>query len=92
MSLVPIMEKGKTMAGHTDWPLFYMNDFSRLGLVVTELAQAVAVLEAGGYRVLDNGRMLQVDNVDQLTAIFAVLSEHQVAYELSDLISCVYQG
>ena len=92
MSLVPIMEKGKTMAGHTGWPLFYMNDFSRLGLVVTELAQAVAVLEVGGYRVLDNGRMLQVDNVDQLAAIFALLSEHQVAYELSDLISCVYQG
>ena len=92
MSLLPIMEKGKTLAGHTDWPLFYMNDFSKLGLVVSQLPQAVAVLEASGYRVLDNGRALQIDNGDQLTAVFAVLSEHHVAYELSDLISCVYQG
>lgn len=92
MSLLPIMEKGKPMVGHADWPLFYMNDFSRLGLVVTELAQAVAVLEANGYRVLDNGRALQVDNADHLASVFAVLSAHQVAYELSDLISCVYQG
>jgi len=52
----------------------------------------VAVLEANGYRVLDNGRMLQVDNVEQLPAVFAALSQHQVEYELSDLISCVYQG
>ena len=35
MSLLPLMEKGKPMAGHADWPLFYMNDFSRLGIVVT---------------------------------------------------------
>ncbi len=92
MGLLPIMEKGKPMAGHADWPLFYMNDFSKLGLVVTELAQASAVLEAGGYRVFDNGRVLQVDDAGQLGAVFAVLSEHQVAYELADLISCVYQG
>jgi len=92
MGLLPIMEKGKPLACHDEWPLFYMNDFSRMGLVVTRLAQAVAVLEANGYRVLDNGRVLQVDNVDQLTAVFAALSQHQVEYELSDLISCVYQG
>lgn len=92
MSLLPIMEKGKPIAGHADWPLFYMNDFSRLGIVVTDLAQVVAVLKASGYRVLDNGRALQVDNADHLVAVFAALSEHKVAYELSDLISCVYQG
>lgn len=92
MSLLPIMEKGKPMAGHVDWPLFYMNDFSRLGLVVTELALAVAVLEANGYRVLDNGRALQVDNADHLASVFTVLSAQQVQFELSDLISCVYQG
>lgn len=92
MRLLPLMEKGTPMAGHADWPLFYMNDFSRIGLVVTGLAQAVAVLEASGCRLLDSGRALQVDNVEQLTAVFATLTEHQVAYELSDLISCVYQG
>jgi hypothetical protein len=92
MSLLPIMEKGKPVVCHTDWPLFYMNDFSRLGLVVTRLTQAVSVLEASGYPVIDNGRALQVECKGQLAAVLVVLSEHQVEHELSDLISCVYQG
>ena len=92
MGLLPIMEKGKPLAGHADWPLFYMNDFSRLGLVVAHLASAVAVLEASGYRVLDHGRALQFDNRDQLVEIFTALSAHQVDYEVSDLVGCVYQG
>ena len=92
MGLLPIREKGKPMDGHADWPLFYMNDFSRLGLVVTQLAQTVAVLEASGYRVVDQGSAVQFDNRDQLVEILAALSEHQVEYELADLISCVYQG
>ena len=92
MGLLPIMEKGKPVACHADWPLFYMNDFSKLGLVVTQLSQAVAVLEASGYRVLDNGGALQVDARDQLAGVFTALSAHQVEYEVSDLVSCVYQG
>ena len=92
MGQIPIMEKGKPVACSADWPLFYMNDFSRLGLVVTQLTQAVAVLEASGYRVVDQGRALQFANRDQLVEIFSVLSAHQVEYEIADLISCVYQG
>ncbi len=92
MGRLPMMEKGKPAACHADWPLFYMNDFSRLGLVVNRLPQAVAALEASGYRVRDNGSTLQIDNLEQLTGVFAVLAEHQVEYEISDLVSCVYQG
>lgn len=92
MGRLPIMKKGETMICHADWPLFYMNDFSRMGLVVMKPAEAVAALEAGGYRVVDNGRALQIDNADQLAGVFAVLSRHRVTFELSDLVSCVYQG
>jgi hypothetical protein len=92
MGLIPMMEKGKPKACHANWPLFYMNDFSRLGLVVTRLAEAIAVLEASGYRVLDNGSTLEVDSLEQLTGVFATLSEHRLEYEMSDVVSCVYQG
>lgn len=92
MGLIPMMEKGKPRACHADWPLFYMNDFSRLGLVVTRLAEAVAALEASGYRVMDSGCALEVDSLEQLTGVFAALSEHRLEYELSDVVSCVYQG
>jgi hypothetical protein len=86
------MEQGKPVAGHADWPLFYMNDFSRLGLVVVQLAQAVAVLEASGYRMSEDGRAVQFDHGEQLAGVFAALSAQQVKYEVTDLISCVYQG
>ena len=92
MGLIPMMEKGKPRAGHTDWPLFYMNDFSRMGLVVTRLAEAVAALEASGYRVVDSGCALEVDNLEQLTGVLATLSAHRLEYEMSDVVSCVYQG
>ncbi|MBV5319297.1 MAG: hypothetical protein JZU50_16020 [Desulfobulbaceae bacterium] len=92
MGLLPITEKGKPVACQSDWPLFYMNDFSRLGIVVTGLAQAVEALETSGYRVLDNDGALLVDIGAELTGVFTALSAHRVEYELTDLVSCVYQG
>ena len=49
MGQLPIMERGKPVACHTDWPLFYMNDFSRLGLVVPHLVRMIA---GPGHRLL----------------------------------------
>jgi hypothetical protein len=94
MGALPMIEKGIKMAGHTDWPLFYMNDFSRLGLVVNGLPEAVQALENGGYRFRQDaqGGVVEITGREQLSEILAVLREHQVEYELSDLVSCVYQG
>jgi len=92
MGLLPIIEKGKPAGCQADWPLFYMNDFSRLGIVVTGLARAVEVLTNSGFRVLDNDGVFQVETGEPLADLFAVLSAHRVAYELTDLVSCVYQG
>jgi len=94
MGLLPIMEKGKPVACHKDWPLFYMNDFSRMGLVVARLAEALTVLRTSGYTVHedDRGLLLAIDSREQLPAVFNVLAEHKVECELADLVSCVYQG
>lgn len=94
MGLLPIMEKGKPVACHMDWPLFYMNDFSRLGLVVVRLVEALAVLKTNGYRVHedDRGLLLAIDSKEQLTDVFNLLAEHKVECEMADLVSCVYQG
>lgn len=94
MGMLPMIAKGKQMVGHADWPLFYMNDFSRLGLVVSGLPEAAHALETGGYRFRQDGHGMIVEITDQkqLTDMLAVLREHQVEYELSDLVSCVYQG
>jgi hypothetical protein len=87
-------ERGKQVACHLDWPLFYMNDFSKMGLVVGKLEQAVQVLEKNGYRVVTDaqGSALEVTDREQLRTIFDTLTRHQVDFETADLISCVYQG
>lgn len=94
MGRLSIVEKGKPLACQADWPLFYMNDFSRLGLAVMPLAEAVAALRASGYQVMedDRGIALRFDGHGQLAGIFAALSAHRVTYELTDLVGCVYQG
>jgi hypothetical protein len=94
MWLLPIMEKGRSAACHLDWPLFYMNDFSRLGLVVTRLGEALSVLQSHGYTVYEDerGTLLEIDNREQLPGVFSVLAAHAVECEMSDLVSCVYQG
>lgn len=94
MGLLAIMEKGKPIACHLDWPLFYMNDFSRLGLVVTRLGEALSVLQSNGYTVHEDerGTLLEIDNREQLPDVFSVLAANTVECEMSDLVSCVYQG
>jgi len=94
MGLLPMIEKGKPVACHTDWPLFYMNDFSRLGLMVNRLADAVSILRSSGYMVHadERGTMLEIDGKEQAAAIVATLRAKAIDCETADLVSCVYQG
>ncbi|MGD9948727.1 MAG: hypothetical protein AB7U29_09635 [Desulfobulbus sp.] len=94
MGWLPIMEKGKRGACHRDWPLFYMNDFSQLGLVVSHLSQALAVLHADGFTVHEeeDGSLVEIIDKGQLSGILQTLAEHNLSCEMSDVVSCVYQG
>lgn len=94
MGLLPMMEKGVRVACHADWPLFYMNDFSRLGVMVGQLNQAVAVLKESGFRLLDTvqGVSVVTENSEQISLVLQVLASRQVEFELADLVGCAYQG
>jgi hypothetical protein len=94
MGTIPITEKGKPVTCQADWPLFYMNDFSRMGLVVTRLGDTVAALQENGYTVHESeqGCLLEINDREQLAGAFDVLSARFVEYEVADLVSCVYQG
>lgn len=94
MGLLPITEKGKPVACHADWPLFYMNDFSRLGLVVGRLTEALEALQAGGFRVLtgEAGNAVLVDGPEQAQEVFTALMAGHLDFEVADLVSCAYQG
>jgi hypothetical protein len=94
MGLLPMIEKGKPVACQTEWPLFYMNDFSRLGVVVSRLAEAVAVLQKCGFVVQadERGALLEIENREQVTDAVHLLATHAIDCEMADLVSCVYQG
>jgi len=36
--------------------------------------------------------LLEIDNREQLSGVFNLLAAHTVECEMSDLVSCVYQG
>ncbi len=94
MGLLPITEKGKPVTWQADWPLFYMNDFSRLGLVVNQLDEAVNALQMSGFTVHEDERgvLLDVSGREPLDKVFQTLASHHLEYETADLVSCVYQG
>ena len=82
------------MACHADWPLFYMNDFSRFGMTVACLPEALAVLRSSGVTVHedDRGSLVVIEHRHQLARILDTLTAHRIEYEMTDLVSCVYQG
>ena len=94
MGLLPISEKGKPVTCQSDWPLFYMNDFSRLGLVVNRLGEAVKALQESDFTVYEDERgvLLDVSGSESLNNVFQTLASHHLEYETADLVSCVYQG
>jgi hypothetical protein len=88
------MEKGKPVACHRDWPLFYMNDFSRLGLVVSNLTRVLAQLRTDGFTVIDDSDLplVEISQLGQLAGVVQSLTRSGLSCEVSDLVSCAYQG
>ena len=94
MAQITVRQRGVLAQCTRDWPLFYMNDFSRLGLVVGRLTEALDALRAGGFRVLtgEAGYAVQVDGPEQAQEAFTVLMAGKLDFEVADLVSCAYQG
>nr|WP_320009789.1 hypothetical protein [uncultured Desulfobulbus sp.] len=88
------MEKGKKGGCQNSWPLFYMNDFSQLGLVVAPFEKALEVLSAQGFFVHqeEGATLVEISDQGQLSKIMQTLSNEKLDFEMSDLVSCVYQG
>ncbi len=94
MGSLTIMEKDAPCDEVIDWPLFYMNDFSVLGLLVDDITQASEVLEEGGYQVDRHACSANVrfESNNHFKNIFDTLKENRIAFVMSDLVNCAYQG
>lgn len=94
MGSLTIMEKDTPCDDAIDWPLFYMNDFSVLGLIVDNIATVSTVLEADGYKIDQRAcsAKIQFENNSQYKSIIELLHQHRIDFTLSDLVGCAYQG
>lgn len=75
-------------------PIFYMSDYSVLGLLVAKLDQAQQVLIDHKFAVTDKSDHLQVsiDRADQMYAIARLLHQKGIDCEVADIVDQVYQG
>ncbi|MGD9007283.1 MAG: hypothetical protein PVG41_05145 [Desulfobacteraceae bacterium] len=94
MGVLTIIDRNAACDEAVDWPLFYMNDFSVLGLLVDKLAKALEVIEADGYRVVRGTCSAKVyfESHRSFKNIFTILTRNRIAYGSSDLVGRVYQG
>ena len=60
MAQITVRQRGVLAQCTRDWPLFYMNDFSRLGLLVDDLSLADGVLAQAGYSIEEGEHEIHV--------------------------------
>lgn len=94
MGSIRITEKGHFCLSRSEWPSFYMNDFSVLGLLVDHGPAAVKALKDAGYGVVENqtGTKVIFSDRSDLNNIFKILRVHQIGHSLTDLVGQAYQG
>ena len=76
-------------------PIFYMSDYSVLGLLVDRLDEAVRVLAENRFPVLQEaGGDLEVvlTDPDHLRKMMQVLTGKGIGCEIADVVSGIYQG
>ena len=75
-------------------PIFYMSDYSVLGLLVDQLEEAVRVLGENQFSVFDEAGDLEVamKHPSQLPEIVRLLQDKGIGSEIADVVSGIYQG
>jgi hypothetical protein len=75
-------------------PVFYMNDYTELGLLVDRVGDTASVLEGKGYTLSREpcGAEVSLAHPGLLQDIVQVLTEYGIEWELSDVVDDVYQG
>jgi len=97
LPLIPMGGPPHGHGGHTRracLPVFYMNDFSRLGLRVRSCDAALSVLAANSYGVVqdEDGSHVTLDGTAQVQALVQLLKGHGIDCEIADVADQIYQG
>ena len=97
MGALHVLQKDRTVSlclSRDELPDFYMNDFSVLGLLVSDLEatrQVIADKDFAVYRESDYLK-LNIDRFDHLLEIVTRLKHNGIDCEVTDIVDQVYQG
>ncbi|MFZ2446677.1 MAG: hypothetical protein WAW37_09990 [Syntrophobacteraceae bacterium] len=77
-------------------PVYYMGEWSQLGLVVESLREAIEILDQNGYQVeggdTDPRAEVSLSGPEGLGEIVALLKKYGIASEVGDVIDTIYRG
>ena len=75
-------------------PLFYMEDFSILGITVTDYPTAQAFLRQTGYTIIarPGGGDINLQHISHLPKLLKQLNEHGIDATVSDVADTIYQA
>ena len=98
MKTLPIASKssikGVDLFNCSDLPLFYMNDYSKVGLQVSSYEKALNVLRRHHYLVSESlsWAELFIHKNNDIPAVVRLLSDNGIECQMADLVTCIYQG
>ena len=97
MVTLPVMQQGRSVPvcpPNDELPDFYMEDYSVLGLLVTNLDRAHRVLAGQQFAVHQSPDHLKVkiDRTNQLPEIVNLLNQNGIDCAVADIVDQVYQG
>lgn len=97
MGTFPVLQKGHEyqprLPNHS-LPTFYMSDYSRLGLRVGRLQDALEVVEENNMVVIKEADSFKItiEGVGQIYEILELFKQKDIDCEITDLVDQIYQG
>lgn len=97
MAYYPIIQKNDlsvTTAGHLQLPIFYMEDFSVLGLRVKDCNQAARMLDRNSFSLKRAGGniMINIVTASRMNEVIQLLNANGMECEIADIAEGMYQG
>ncbi len=95
--IVILPEDCKSRASYlsdTALPTFYMSDFTVMGLLVNRYQEALEVLDSSRFSLdkKKGGFDVEVERPSHIQEIQALLSDHGITSEYSDIADTIYQA
>jgi hypothetical protein len=80
--------------GDGQLPIFYMNDYSKMGLRVDRLDDARMLLQNQSFAITETvaGIRVEISSPGRIPEICRMLQAHGIACSITDLVESVYQG